>query len=360
MTTRFCPHLEIQPCVAPPPVAMRGGIRLGFALLLLVLVALGGVWTLLERWRTTPLPVTETVSVQIPRGTGVIGAAERLAQTLGGETLLWRWLVWRERPERVIAGYYQFPPSVSPQEALAMVVRGEVIRDRITIVEGWTFRQMQAAIDAHPYLTHTLQGADEQTILSAIGAQVPYAEGWFFPDTYLFDRMTPDQTIYRQAHERMRRVLAEVWAGRDPDLPLESPEALLILASIVEKETAHPEDRGKVASVFLNRLRKGMPLQSDPTVIYGLGERYDGSLSKRDLRHDTAHNTYTRQGLPPSPIALPSLASLQAVAHPEKTDYLYFVASGTDATSIFSRTLTEHNRAVRAYRQAMRNAESTQ
>ncbi|GAB6050377.1 endolytic transglycosylase MltG [Hydrogenophilus islandicus] len=328
-------------------------------LLFPIAVAVSG-WVAFVTWRESPLLLPEEgVTVVIPRGSGVNRAAELLAEKLGGHALLWRALVWDLRPKQVVAGYYQFAPATTPRSALEKVERGEVIRDRLTIVEGWTFRQMQAAIDAHPYLEHTLAGAEEATILRAIGAKVPYAEGWFFPDTYLFDRMSSDRTIYRMAHERMQEIVAKVWAERDPDLPLKSPEELLILASIVEKETGHPDDRAKVASVFINRLRRGMPLQSDPTVIYGLGAAYDGTLTRRDLQHASAHNTYTRAGLPPTPIALPGLAALTAVAHPEKSDYLYFVASGKDETSIFSRTLAEHNRAVEQYRKTMRGAEGS-
>lgn len=344
---------------------MKSGIRHWWllvatgAVLLLVAVAAGAVF-LFSAWRGEPRHFSggEAIVV-VPRGAAVGQVAEQLARTFGDAPIGWYLLAKVRQTQRVVAGYYHFPDGTSPEAAWRMVERGEVIRDRLTIVEGWTFAQMRAAIDAHPYLTHTLAGASSEAILQAIGAKVPYAEGWFFPDTYFFDRMSTDRDLYRQAHERMKEVLAAVWAGRDPDLPLTSPEELLILASLIEKETSHPEDRPKVAAVFVNRLRHGMPLQSDPTVAYGLSEGFVGPLTTRHLKSDHPHNTYTRSGLPPTPIALPGRAALEAAAHPERSDYLYFVATGVDARSVFSRTLEEHNRAVRAYRRAVAEAKGS-
>jgi UPF0755 protein len=318
-----------------------------------VVMALGAI-AAFWYWQVAPRQLaSDELIVVIPRGAGVGQVADQMAKAFGDPTPFWRLLAKATNTRQVVAGYYRFRPGITPAEAWRQIVAGDVIRDRLTIIEGWTFAQMQAAIDSHPYLSHTLAGAAPQTILQAIAAKVPFAEGWFFPDTYLFDRMTPDRDLYRQAHEQMVRTVAAVWAERDPDLPLGSPEELLILASLIEKETGHPDDRAKVASVFVNRLRRGMPLQSDPTAVYGVSGRPDGPITRTDLARDHAHNTYTRSGLPPTPIALPSLASLKAAAHPERTDYLYFVATGTGGRSHFSRTLSEHNRAVKAYRAAV-------
>ncbi len=320
-------------------------------LLLAAGIIAAGFWY----WQQAPLPTQTEITVPVPRGTSVRTAVTQVGQALDARAPSVAWMVlarWLEL-EQVRAGYYAFAPGLSPRAALEQLRRGEVIQDRVTIVEGWTFAQMRAAIEAHPFVTVTRKGQDDAAILRAIGAPVDDAEGWFFPDTYVFERMAEDVEIYRAAHERMKAELMAAWNARDPALPLRSPQELLILASMVEKETGHPEDRGKVASVFVNRLRVGMPLQSDPTVIYGQGERRQGPLTRRHLQEDTPHNTYTRTGLPPTPICLPSRASLWAAAQPPATPFLYFVASGVDGTSVFSRTLEEHNAAVRRYRQAL-------
>ncbi|CAG0964884.1 partial Endolytic murein transglycosylase, partial [Rhodocyclaceae bacterium] len=214
--------------------------------------------------------------------------------------------------------------------------------------EGRTFRQMRAILDAHPDLKHDTTSLTDQEILAKLGATEPHPEGLFFPDTYLFAKQSSDLDVLRRAYRAMQSRLASEWEGRSPSLPYRTPYEALIMASIVEKETGTGTDRPKVASVFVNRLRRGMLLQSDPTVIYGMGERFDGNIRKQDLTTDTAYNTYTRSGLPPTPIAMPGLASLQAALHPPATDLLYFVARG-DGSSEFSRNLEDHNRAVARY-----------
>jgi len=211
----------------------------------------------------------------------------------------------------------------------------------------------QAALAAAPHLKQQGAALPEAELMTALGLPGVPAEGRFFPDTYLYSRSVSDLTVLKRAAAAQTRRLAEVWATRAPDLPLQTPEQALVLASIVEKETGRPADRGLVAGVFINRLRIGMPLQTDPTVIYGLGEAFDGNLRKRDLRADTAYNTYTRAGLPPTPIALPSLASLRAVVRPEPTRALYFVARG-DGSSAFSDNLADHNRAVNKFQRGTR------
>jgi UPF0755 protein len=216
-------------------------------------------------------------------------------------------------------------------------------------------RQLRAALAAAPHLKPLTAAMSEAELMAAIGLPGTPAEGRFFPDTYLYSRGVSDLTVLKRAAATQSRRLAEVWAQRQPDLPLQTPEQALILASIVEKETGRPADRGRIAGVFINRLRLGMPLQTDPTVIYGLGAAFDGNLRKSDLQTDGPFNTYTRRGLPPTPIALPGLAAMRAAVQPEATDALYFVARG-DGSSAFSADLAAHNRAVNQFQRAQRSA----
>lgn len=243
------------------------------------------------------------------------------------------------------AGSYAVSEGISPWEILRKITSGDFTQVEVVFIEGWTVRQMRAALDAHPALRHDTAGLTDRELMARLGSPDRSAEGWFFPDTYLFGKGESDLAILARAHRAMEKQLESVWMQRSPDTPLRTPYEALILASIVEKETGRPEDRGLIAGVFTNRLRLGMRLQTDPTVIYGLGERFDGNLRKRDLVTDTAHNTYTRDGLPPTPIAMPGLAALKAAVNPEKTDALYFVARG-DGSSEFSRNLEQHVRAV--------------
>lgn len=251
------------------------------------------------------------------------------------------------------SGNYEFKTGVTPYEVLQKIARGDVNEYVATVIEGWTFRRMRAELDANPDLVHATAGMSDADLLRAIGApdnaiRHGSAEGLFFPDTYLFDKGTDDLNIYRRAYRLMQTRLDEAWAARVPGLPYKTPYEALTIASIVEKETGHAADRAFVAAVFANRLRIGMPLQTDPSVIYGLGDAYDGRLRKRDLQTDTPYNTYTRRGLPPTPIALPGAAALQAAVSPAATSALYFVAKG-DGTSVFSDTLGDHNKAVDKY-----------
>ncbi len=246
------------------------------------------------------------------------------------------------------AGNYEFARPLTPLSLLQRMTRGDVTQASITFVEGWTFRQMRKALHEHPKVRPETADLPEAELLQKLGISQPLAEGWFFPDTYHFSEGASDLTILRRAHQLMIRHLDQEWERRVPDLPLKSPIEALILASIVEKETGRAEERGMVASVFINRLRIGMRLQTDPTVIYGMGEAFDGNIRKRDLTTDTPYNTYTRAGLPPTPIAMPGLDALRATLNPVSSDAMYFVARG-DGTSKFSRTLAEHERAVTQY-----------
>jgi UPF0755 protein len=217
-----------------------------------------------------------------------------------------------------------------------------------TLVDGWTFAQWRARLDQHPDLKHETRDLAEAEIAARLGIEGGRIDGWLFPDTYLFDKQSSDLELFARAHRAMRKKLDGAWSERDQGLPYRNPYEALIMASIIEKETGRADDRTLVAAVFVNRLRKGMLLQTDPTVIYGLGEKFDGNLRKRDLQADTPYNTYTRSGLPPSPIAMPGTAAIQAALHPADSDALYFVARG-DGSSQFSKTLDEHNKAVSKY-----------
>ncbi len=246
------------------------------------------------------------------------------------------------------AGSYQVTEGVTPLLLIRKIVRGEYAQAEIVFPEGWTFRQMRELMSAHQDLKHDTASLGEAEIMQKLGEPGAIPEGLFFPDTYVFAKGSSDLAVFARARGAMKSQLGEAWAKRDPGLPLADPYEALILASIVEKETGQAGDRAMVAAVFSNRLRRKMKLQTDPTVIYGMGETFDGNLRKRDLSRDTPFNTYMRLGLPPHPIAMPGLAAIGAVMHPAKTDALYFVSRG-DGTSEFSRTLVEHNRAVAKY-----------
>jgi UPF0755 protein len=249
------------------------------------------------------------------------------------------------------SGNYEFRQGITPYEVLQKIARGDVNEYVATVIEGWTFKRMRAELDANPALRHDSVGLTDADLLKAIGAQQTpsgTAEGLFFPDTYLFDKNTSDLDVYRRAYRLMQLRIDEAWATRAAGLPYRTPYEALTMASIIEKETGKASDRPMVAGVFANRLKVGMPLQTDPTVIYGMGESYTGHLHKRDLQTDTPYNTYTRQGLPPSPISLPGVASLQAALNPAQTSALYFVSRG-DGSSIFSDSLGDHNKAVDKY-----------
>ncbi|PSB92123.1 endolytic transglycosylase MltG [Candidatus Pandoraea novymonadis] len=249
------------------------------------------------------------------------------------------------------SGSYEFLNGVSLYEVIEKIARGEVNHYGITVIEGWTFKQMRAEVDLHPALKHESIGMSDAELMHRIGADGLMAEGMFFPDTYLFTKGSTDLELYQRAYRLMQKRLNEAWASRVPGLPFNVPYEALIMASLVEKETGQLDERSKVAAVLINRLKKGMLLQTDSTVIYGMGKLYTGRIRKRDLIRDTPYNSYTRAGLLPTPIALPGHASLSAVLNPAKTDALYFVACG-DGTSHFSLNLQEHNRAVEKYQRA--------
>jgi UPF0755 protein len=262
--------------------------------------------------------------------------------------LLYEWFRWSGQARKIRAGSYEIETGTTPRQLLDKMVRGDEVLEVVRLIEGWTFRQFRAELAKAPSLKPVSAAMSEAQIMQAIGAPGQPAEGRFFPDTYAYSRGVSDLTVLKRAYRQMQRRLVQAWAERASDTPLRSMDDALTLASIVEKETGVSGDRGLVAGVFVNRLRAGMPLQTDPTVIYGLGERFDGNLRKRDLLADGPYNTYLRAGLPPTPIAMPGLASLKATVRPAPTKALYFVARG-DGSSVFSETLGDHNRAVDQY-----------
>ena len=292
----------------------------------------------------------QTTELEIEPGTTPRGVAREVVKS-GIQTdarLLYAWFRLSGQDRKIKAGNYEIPAGTTPYELLQKLVRGEESLRAITFVEGWTFRQMRAAMAKDEFLKQDTAALSEADIMTALGKPGVAAEGRFFPDTYTYAKGSSGLAVLKRAAHAMDRRLDQVWALRTADLPLKSPDEALILASIVEKETGTAADRGQIAGVFVNRLRVGMLLQTDPTVIYGMGEKFDGNLRRNDLRTDTPWNTYTRPGLPPTPIAMPGKAALMAAVQPAATKALYFVARG-DGSSHFSATLDEHNRAVNRY-----------
>ena len=249
-------------------------------------------------------------------------------------------------------GTYLLPTGASLGKILLQIARGDRVRESIAIIPGMTIWQLRALVDSHPALIHQTKGISSKALLQSLNLTYPGDEGIFFPDTYVFDPDEPDINIYRRASVAMQKQLLQAWDRKDPSSPLKTPYELLILSSIIEKETGRSSDRGLVAAVFLNRLNQGMKLQTDPTVIYGIGKGFDGNLRKADLRKDSPYNTYMNKGLPPTPIAMPSKESLMAAVRPAQSKALYFVAKG-DGTSHFSQTLGEHESAVDRYQRKL-------
>lgn len=302
-------------------------------------------------WAKSPLDTGgKAVEFSIAPGSGVGAAAQQMAKAgVPVNPQLFNILA-RVTGEagRIKAGSYELKPDTSPRRLLTQLVRGEFAQEAITIVEGWTFRQMRAAIAAHGRLRHDTVKLSDEELMQKVSSEYKTPEGLFFPDTYLFAKGSSELEIYKKAHQAMMKHLQTAWEGRDPSLPYKTPYEALTMASIIEKETGQKSERNMIAGVFVNRLRTGMMLQTDPTVIYGMGERYVGDIRKKDLQTDTPYNTYMRAGLPPTPIALPGMQSLHAALAPAKTQALYFVARG-DGTSQFSDNLNDHNRAVNQY-----------
>jgi len=298
-----------------------------------------------------PLNVTAALRFRVPPGSPFARVADDLGRRgLVREPRTWAWYArWKGLASAIKAGEYEIEPGMTPRALLDRLVSGQVVLHSLTIVDGWRIKDLLSALRHNPDVLATLP-ADNTDIMQKLGMPGVSAEGQFLPETYRFPSGTSDLELLREAHAALTRVLAGAWAGRDPALPLKTPYDLLIMASIVEKESGLPEELPKIAGLYLHRLGIGMRLQADPTVIYGLGDAYDGELHTVDLRTDGPYNTYTRAGLPPTPIALPGAAVIQATARPLATDALYFVASDRgDGSHVFSATLEQHNVAVARY-----------
>jgi UPF0755 protein len=302
-------------------------------------------------WLQQPLELAaESVDLSIEPGTSPRELAQQIQQAgvAVQPSLLYWYFRLSGQARQIKAGSYELERGVTPTGLLSKLVRGEEALRSVTLVEGWNIRQLRDALKKADQLRPDSEGLTTEQVMQQIGRPGVHAEGRFYPDTYTYAKGSSDLALLKRAARAMDKHLEAAWAQRAPDVPVKSPDEALILASIVEKETGRASDRPLIASVFGNRLRIGMRLQTDPTVIYGLGERFDGNLRKSDLLADTPWNTYTRAGLPPTPIAMPGKSALQAALHPAPSQALYFVARG-DGSSQFSATLDEHNRAVNKY-----------
>jgi UPF0755 protein len=337
---------------------MTRSLRIGIILVVLLLGAAAAlVFRAAMRSLDTPVQLTAPARFKVAPGSSFARVATELAsQGIVAQPRVWiLYARWSGLAPAVKAGEYEIQPGITPRELLAKMVSGQVLLHSFTIVDGWRLQDLLEALRRNADVSSTLpadtpSAAQGVNIMTKLGEAGTDAEGQFLPETYRFISGTTDMELLRQAHAALVHELAAAWAERDPELPLHDSHELLIMASIVQKESGVPQELGKIAGLYLHRLSMGMRLQADPTVIYGLGERYDGDIHTVDLRADGPYNTYTRAGLPPTPIALAGAAVIHATARPEKTDAIYFVASTKgDGSHVFSATLEQHNAAVAAY-----------
>lgn len=330
-------------------------VSLLFTLLALAAVGYFYVTKQVEDYLTQPLGIETKQLFTVNAGTSLNSALTQMTRQEWITHSFAAKLVRRFHPElvQIKKGTYQVEPQSTLRDALNLLVSGKEHQFAITFVEGSRFNEWLSMLAHDEQLEHTLAGKSEVEIAQLLGVEQKKLEGLFLAETYHFTKGTSDLDILKRAHAKLEAILDSAWQQRQPDLPLKSPYEALILASIIEKETAVEEERTRVASVFVNRLNKRMRLQTDPTVIYGMGESYDGNIRRKDLRTATPYNTYVINGLPPTPIAMPGEASIAAALNPEQSAYLYFVASGNGG-HVFSKSLTEHNRAVRAYLKQLR------
>lgn len=343
---------------------MKKALLTGFSVvLLLALLGAGYAYWHYQQFLDTPLPITQTTHFTVKQGSSV----KRVAQDLRQANLLppsaldtSEWLVQAHArhegyASKIKAGEYELNPGMTIDDVFKRFISGQTVQYQLSIIEGKTFNDLVRTIKTHPDLQQTLTDADYANLMPLLGqTQYPHPEGWFYPDTYHFPRNMTDKEFLQRSYNTMYEYLMQAWDKRQPNAHIKTPYEALILASVVEKETGVPEERPLIAGLFLNRLAKGMLLQTDPTVIYGLGDQYDGNLRKADLQRDTPYNSYTRKGLPPTPIATPSKAAIDAVMHPAQTDALYFVATGNGGHN-FSKTYAEHQRAVASYLKEIRS-----
>jgi UPF0755 protein len=323
---------------------------IGFVVLLGSLL-LAWLWMQIDAFLTTPLTLQHPGQIYtVPKGASLATVARDLEQR--GMMANAQYLEWYGRytgqARKIRAGEYALSDEMVPDALLALLVSGQSVSYSLTLLEGWNIRQVRAAVAAHDVLEQTLGDRDDDTLMTILGRPGVHPEGRFFPDTYQFTRGTTDVEFLRRAMEKMDQELAAAWEARAEDLPIKDAEEALILASIIEKETGQVEERPEIAGVFSRRLRKGMKLQTDPTVIYGMGERFDGNIRRKDLREDTPYNTYVHHGLPPTPIAMPGRGSLRAAVNPAPGKTLFFVSRG-DGSHVFSETYEQHKAAVSKY-----------
>ena len=333
----------------------HGRLKLAFALLLIAAVVAATVF-----WQRTlsfadhglaldPLPEQRVLVIDRGDGFNAVLAKLRALGVEQGSDAEWKLLARSLGVAgKLQVGEYEVSPGMSPRALLERLAAGEVIQRKFTIVEGWSFRDLRSALESDAMLKSSTRGLDDAAVMARLGRKGSFPEGRFLPETYVYTRGSDDLSILDRAAKAMDEALAASWAGRAPDLPLNSPDEMLTLASIVEKETGQAKERPQIAGVFVRRLRLGMRLETDPTIIYGMGVNYAGNIRKTDLQSDNPYNTYTRAGLPPTPIAMPGKAALDAAAHPATGDALFFVARGNGA-HYFSATYAEHAAAVRRY-----------
>jgi UPF0755 protein len=333
----------------------RGGALVRTILVLLVLGAIAAgllLWLDYHRFTDAPLTIERTdATFDVARGASYRDIVRQLHEAGVTRESPWYWRALGHElgvEGKLHAGEYALMQGLTPRQLLLKMAAGEVLQHQFTIVDGWTFKQLRLALAADPGLKQTLPGLSDEAIAERLQIEGGNPEGWFLPETYAWVKGESDFDVLSRAHAAMHKALDRLWAAREPDPRLETPYQALILASIVEKETGRPDERPLIAGVFMRRLKFNMRLQTDPTVISGMGENYRGNIRREDLEGDTPYNTYTRDGLPPTPIALPGTAALEAALHPAPGDALYFVARG-DGSHEFTATLDEHNRAVQKY-----------
>lgn len=323
---------------------------------ILVLLLLGGIggsifWSIFQKALDQPITEGSAQVFKVKRGDSFRSIVNKLESEKILEQPFWfQLLTYMEGSQgQLKAGEYEILAGITTRQLLAQLIEGKSLQYSLTFLEGWAFKQVLSELSRHPELQQTLAGSNYEQIMTLLGSPQSYPEGWFYPDTYFFSQGDRDLTLLKRAYQKMQTTLAEEWRQRDTNLPVKTPYEALILASIVEKETGRANERARIAGVFQRRLKKGMRLQTDPTVIYGMGKRYKGNIRRRDLREDTPYNTYVHKGLPPTPIAMPGGDAIHAVLHPDLADSsLFFVANG-EGGHIFSTTLQEHNRAVNQY-----------
>lgn len=329
-------------------IKSRTFILSGF--IFVAVIAAAVLWFSFQIWLTTPLKVpAQGFHYELESGRSL----SHLSRDLESQNVLThaRWLNWYARyyqKEKIHPGEYLLESGITPLGLLDKLNRGDIVLHQITFLEGWNFKQIMAVLNQEPNIKHLLADKSDTDILQILNLPIDHPEGWFFPDTYRFSRGTSDVEVLTQAYNSMRKTLSELWEGKAENLPYKSDYEALIMASIIEKETGTASERNQIAGVFVRRLQLGMRLQTDPTVIYGMGDIYKGKIGRDHLITPTRYNTYVIDGLPPTPIAIPGKASLYAALHPDEGKALYFVAKG-DGTSVFSETLAEHQRAVARY-----------